>query len=213
MLEFPSEGLIKNNFVKLKTPDSILEVDHYFLSNNEANILFDVIDKKVIWEQQEILFYGKHHKIPRLTAWYGDEKAAYKYSGILNTPLTPFEELQKLLLRVEKACATKFNSVLLNKYRTGNDKVSWHSDNEKEFGVNPIIASLSLGQERRFDIREINYKDYHEDEKRIEHIPLNNGTLILMKGTFQHEWQHQIPIQKKINEPRINLTFRNVIYD
>ena len=206
MLDFPSEGLIENPVVKTKTPGSSLEVDHYFLSSFSAKEMFNIIDEKAKWEQKQILFYGKYHNIPRLTAWYGDEKAAYKYSGVLNIPLKPFIELQNLIEKVEQVCGAKFNSVLLNKYRDGNDKVSWHSDNEKEFGINHTIASLSLGQERRFDIRQI-------DGLEIEKIPLNSGTLLLMKGAFQHEWQHQIPIQKKITSPRINLTFRNVIHD
>ena len=206
MLEFPSEGLIENQVVKTKTPGSSLEVDHYFLSSFNAQEMFNIIDEKAKWEQKQILFYGKYHNIPRLTAWYGDEKAAYKYSGVLNIPLKPFSELQNLIEKVEQVCGAKFNSVLLNKYRDGNDKVSWHSDNEKEFGINPTIASLSLGQERRFDIRQI-------DIGEVEKIPLNSGTLLLMKGRFQHEWEHQIPAQKKITSPRINLTFRNIIHD
>jgi alkylated DNA repair dioxygenase AlkB len=97
-----------------------------------------------------------------------------------------------------------FNSVLLNLYRDGNDKVSWHADDERELGINPTIASVSLGAVRRFDLK---HKDDADQKLQLE---LSSGSLVVMKGALQHHWLHQIPTQKKINDPRINLTFRTI---
>jgi alkylated DNA repair dioxygenase AlkB len=177
----------------------------HFLSQSESLNYFNFLDTNVNWQQTQISMYGKTYDLPRLTAWYGDEGTEYKYSGILNRPLPWISELLILKEKIERICNCEFNSLLLNKYRSGLDKVSWHQDNEKEFGVNPIIASLSLGAERRFDIRNLaNTKVKHS-------FQLSAGSLIVMKGDFQQNWEHQIPVQKKILAPRINLTFRKVL--
>ena len=110
--------------------------------------------------------------------------------------------LQKIKSLVESVCETNFTTVLLNYYRDGNDGNGWHADNEKELGINPVIASLSLGAERNFQLK------HNLDTSQKKNIILENGSLLLMKGTTQHFWKHQVPKTAKPVGSRINLTFR-----
>ena len=176
-----------------------------FLTEIEAQNYFKILNSTINWRQEEIKYYGKIYPVPRKTAWYGYEGFDYSYSGINCSPEPWTKELLNIKLKIEKLLPEEnFNSVLLNLYRDGNDKVSWHADDEKELGINPTIASLSIGVTRRFDLK---HKDYPELQYKFELTP---GSLIIMKGALQHNWLHQIPIQKKINQPRINLTFRTI---
>ena len=156
------------------------------------------------WETGFIKIFGKTHQIPRLQAWYADNKIEYTYSG---------KKLQRhnwnnLLLdikeKIESITSFEFNSVLANLYRDGNDSMGLHSDDEKELGKNPVIASLSLGE-----TREIHFK--HKNKKLNLIIPQASGQLIVMHGKTQEYWKHEIKKTKKIKKPRINLTFRNII--
>ena len=176
-----------------------------FLKQKEAEEYFNILSATIHWKQEEIQYYGKTYPVPRKTAWYGYDGLNYSYSGINCNPEPWTKELLELKIKIEELLPEQeFNSVLLNMYRDGNDKVSWHSDDEKELGTNPIIASLSLGATRRFDIK-------HKLEPELTHkFKLTNGSLIIMKGAMQHHWLHQVPVQKKISEPRINLTFRKI---
>jgi alkylated DNA repair dioxygenase AlkB len=149
--------------------------------------------------------YGKEILLPRLTAWYGDENARYKYSGIVNIPLPWTEELLLIKHKVEEISQTKFNSVLLNYYRNGNDSMGWHSDDEKELSTNPTISSVSFGATRNFQFKHKSVK------KSNQNFLLNNGSLLIMKGETQHNWLHQVPKTKTIIGERINLTFRAVL--
>ena len=176
-----------------------------FLKQNEADDYFNIFRESIHWKQEEIKVYGKTFPFPRKTAWYGYEGFNYSYSGLNLNPEPWTTELLELKLIIETLLPhDKFNSVLLNLYRDGNDKVGWHADDEKELGTNPTIASLSLGATRRFDIK-------HKKEEGLKHhFELTNGSLIVMRGAMQHHWLHQIPVQKKITLPRINLTFRTI---
>jgi len=174
-----------------------------FLSSQEAVKYFNELQKNVKWNQETIKLYGKVYPVPRETAWYGDEGTNYTYSGINCNPLPWSDELLQLKTRIESIIPeASFNSVLLNRYRNGNDKVGWHSDDEDELGKNPIIASVSLGATRRFDLR------HKADKTKMLKIELKPGSLLIMKGALQHHWEHQIPQQKRIFDERINLTFR-----
>lgn len=185
--------------------DSDLWYMKNFLKHKEANHYFERLLKNTEWSQEYITIYNRTVPYPRLISWHGDQGYAYSYSGA-QMDLKPWtEDLVQLKKDIESFLpGHHFNSVLLNLYRNGNDRVSWHSDHEKDWAVNPVIASLSLGATRRFDIK---HKTVHGLEHKFE---LTNGTLVIMKGAFQHHWLHQIPVQKKITEPRINLTFRKV---
>jgi alkylated DNA repair dioxygenase AlkB len=145
--------------------------------------------------------YGKQVLFPRLTSWYGDKDKPYSFSGITLNPHAWSEELLIIKSKIEPISETVFNSVLLNLYRDGNDSISWHTDAEKELGRNPIIASVNFGAERKFQIK-------HNETGEIHDIILKHGSLLIMKGELQHFWKHQIPKQKNINKPRVNLTFR-----
>jgi alkylated DNA repair dioxygenase AlkB len=177
-----------------------------FLTSTEAKKYFDILQNTINWKQEEIKYYGKIYPVPRKTAWYGYEGFDYSYSGINCNPEPWTKELLDLKKEIEKLIPNEdFNSVLLNMYRDGNDKVSWHADDEKELGMNPTIASLSIGETRRFDVK-------HKDNPDLKHqFELTPGSLIIMKGALQHNWLHQIPVQKKVTKPRINLTFRTIV--
>ena len=160
--------------------------------------------KSIDWKQENLKIFGKEVKTPRLTAFYGDKGVTYKYSGRQFLGLQWISELFEIKEKTEDAAKVKFNSVLLNYYRNGNDSMGWHSDDEPELGLNPIIASVNFGQQRRFDFRS---KSYHQ----LKHnILLANGSLLLMKGNIQHHWQHQIAKSKQPMNGRINLTFRQI---
>ena len=151
------------------------------------------------WKSETITVWGKQHRQPRLTAWYGE--AAYTYSGLSMTPL-PFTPLQLTIkAAVEAACGQRFNSVLLNYYRDGRDSMGMHSDDEPELGSRPVIASLSFGATRGFILK-------HKHTKQTVKLDLPSGSLLLMSGDTQRYWSHGINKSAKVLTPRINLTFR-----
>jgi alkylated DNA repair dioxygenase AlkB len=190
----------------LPLPDAEIYFWREFLTADQSNLVFAQLIQTVAWRQDKIKMFGREHLLPRLTAWYGDAGKAYSYSGITMAPLPWLPALQTLKETIETAAGYPFNSVLLNYYRHGQDSMGWHSDDEPELGPNPVIASLSLGQSRRCDLR-------HKYDKNIPkyQLWLASGSLILMQGPTQHYWQHQIPKSTKLNEPRLNLTFRYII--
>lgn len=164
--------------------------------------LQDVKFKNIEWSQDILKMYGKEIYCPRYSAWYGDEGKNYAYSGLKLSPKPWNEGLVNLKQRIDQMAQTEFNSVLLNWYRDGDDYMGWHSDNEKELGINPIIASLNFGATRRFLFRNNNDK-----AQKIE-FQLKNGSLLIMKGAIQHFWEHAAPKEKAVKKSRINLTFR-----
>lgn len=156
------------------------------------------------WKQDWINFYGKRSPLPRLTSWYGDRGKTYTYSGIRSQPNEWNKGLLYLKEAIEACAGVKFNSLLLNWYRDGDDHLSWHSDDEKELGVNPIIASANFGATRDFIVRR------KDDNSQKITFPLKHGTLLLMRGELQHFWEHSIPKRKKVRGSRFNLTFRRI---
>jgi alkylated DNA repair dioxygenase AlkB len=157
---------------------------------------------EIPWQQDHITVYGKTHAQPRLTALYGNEGKPYGYSNIVMHPHHWNPLLMFIKNELEEVCEENFTTVLLNYYRDGKDSNGWHADNEKELGRNPIIASLSFGAERFFHLQHNSLK-----EQKLK-IKLEHGSLLLMKGTTQHFWKHQIPKTTLPIGPRINLTFR-----
>ena len=156
------------------------------------------------WETGFIKIFGKTHQIPRLQAWYADNEIEYTYSGKKLQRHNWNNLLLEIKEKIENITSFKFNSVLANLYRDGNDSMGLHSDDEKELGKKPVIASLSLGE-----TREIYFK--HKNKKLNLLIPQASGQLIVMHGKTQEYWKHEIKKTKKIKKPRINLTFRNII--
>lgn len=176
-----------------------------FIPPKEATQMFETLCDETPWQQDDIKVFGKVYAQPRLTALYGINQKTYSYSNIEMTPhaLTPI--LADLKQKVDQTCEANFTTMLLNYYRDGKDSNGWHADNEKELGINPIIASLSFGQERFFHLK-------HRTDKSLKHkILLQHGSLLVMKGETQHKWLHQIPkTARKING-RINITFRIIL--
>lgn len=168
-----------------------------------ADLLFDILSSELLWQQEEIVIFGKPVKVPRLVCWYGDPNAVYRYSGVEHRPLPWHRQLLLIKQRIESFCGVQFNSVLANLYRDGNDSMGWHADKEKELGRNPFIASLSLGGGRLFKLR-------HNKTKQALDLRLQHGDLLLMGGALQHYWRHCVPKTGKQSTPRINLTFRRV---
>lgn len=192
-------------FEKIALMDGEIWFMPNFMPPDKANSYFRILLDTIKWRQEEIKLFGKTHPVPRETAWYGYEGFNYKYSGILCNPDTWTKELLEIKKVIEHFLPSEnFNSVLLNLYRDGNDKVSWHADDEAGLGTNPVIASVSLGATRRFDLK-------HKTEKDQKfQLELQPGSLVIMKGALQHHWLHQIPVQKKIKNTRINLTYRTI---
>lgn len=188
---------------KISLPQAELDYRADFLSQTKADALLLCFRQSLNWRQDSIKLYGKVVKIPRLQAWYGDADSTYRYSGLTMTPLPWTEELWELKQRCEQACGHRFNSVLANWYRDGNDSMGWHADSEPELGDNPVIASVSLGACRNLDFRHI-----RSDEKY--RIALAHGSLLIMQGATQHYWQHAIAKTRRVSEGRINLTFRYI---
>jgi alkylated DNA repair dioxygenase AlkB len=168
----------------------------------DSNFYMQKFINKMPWQQKSVLMYGKEVITPRLTVWYGDPDVDYSISGSSARPLLWTKELLEIKSKIEPLAGVKFDSVLLNYYRDGNDSVSWHSDNDGIPGRNRIVGSVSFGQERNFDIRN---KENHQLKYSI---PLENGSYLLMKEGFQENWQHRIAKSTKPMDARVNLTFR-----
>ena len=161
------------------------------------------LSKNIQWRNDESVIFGKHYITRRKTAWYGDRPFNYTYSKIKRTALPWTNELLEIKHIVENNESTKFNSCLLNFYHDGDDGMGWHADNEKELKKNSVIASVSLGAERKFSFK-------HKKNKEKIDLMLGNGSLLVMKEQIQNHWIHQLPKSKKVREPRINLTFRTI---
>ena len=186
----------------LDLPDAEIIYFPHFYDQLIADAMYAELQKDILWQQDDIKVYGKIYPQPRLTALYGDEGLSYSYSNIKMVPHPWNILLQKIKTAVELAAKTNFSTVLLNNYRDGKDSNGWHADNEKELGINPIIASVSFGAERVFQLK------HNTDKSQKAAITLQHGSLLLMKGTTQHFWKHQIPKTAKPIGTRINLTFR-----
>ncbi len=175
--------------------------DKQFLKPELADKLYEVIKDKTPWNQEKTRF-GK--MMPRLTMWYADPGLKYEYSGVVHKAVEwPFY-LTKIREAVQSSSGSKFNSILLNYYRDGKDSIGFHSDNEKELGLNPVVASVSLGSERVFVIK-------HIKTKETQRHTLTHGSLLVMGGTMQSFWHHSVPKTEEEVGGRINLTFRNII--
>lgn len=187
----------------LPMPDADVTLYPAFFSDQEAAHYFDALRQSLLWQQDDIKLYGRKVKIPRLQAWYGDKEAHYAYSGLQMVPNVWTPELQHIRQTCEQVCNTRFNSVLANLYRDGQDSMGWHSDDEPELGQRPVIASVSFGQVRDLDFR-------HKISGQKQRLSLPHGSLLIMAGDTQQYWQHGISKRARIAQERINLTFRMI---
>jgi alkylated DNA repair dioxygenase AlkB len=184
--------------------DGELYLLNKFYPSCDADRLFALFKTELAWQEEEIFIFGKWCKVPRLMCWYGDAGATYRYSGVDHQPLPWNDELRSVRKKTEQRCQCTFNSVLANLYRNGSDSMGCHADDEKELGVNPVIASLSFGDERLFRL-------HHKRRKQTVDIQLGHGDLLIMAGVLQHHWVHSLPKTKSLKMPRINLTFRKIL--
>lgn len=185
-------------------PKNLLEFREHFLTLDESDILLSQLLNHTPWKQRAQTMYDKKVLTPRLTAWYGDSEKSYKLGGSEFEVNEWTPELLSLKNRIEEVFGHEFNSVLLTLYRDQNDSVAWHRDKESRYGDRPVIASLSLGQTRKFDCRKLNrYQSRYS-------IPLPHGSLLMMKGDFQEYWEHRIAKSAFHMKERINVTFRLV---
>ena len=196
LFESQSEPLI------LDLPDAEIIYYSQFFDTELADSIFAQLMHDIPWQQDDIRVFGKIHPQPRLTALFGNEGKPYSYSNITMQPHPWNLLLQQLKTQIEAVAQTNFTTVLLNQYRDGKDSNGWHADNEKELGINPVIASISFGAERTFHLKHNTRADLKKS------IVLQHGSLLLMKGTTQHFWKHQIPKTTKPVGTRINGTFR-----
>lgn len=187
----------------------MIDADVSILRDLDTHAPHEVIFKKLLietkWQQREMNMYGRKVLQPRLTAWYGDRDRSYVYSGIKNVPMPWTDLLRELKRRIEDCTDESFNSVLLNYYRDNNDSMGFHSDDERELGPDPTIASLSLGDKRNFLFKHKSRKDLD-----LVTVPLFSGSVLLMRGATQRNYMHAINREKRPCGPRINLTFRRV---
>ena len=191
-----------HNSITTELKDGKILYDRNFLSSVEASRYFKILRNETAWQQDQIKVFGKEYDQPRLTALYANNNFPYSYSNVTMYP-SPFSAtLLEIKEKVEQQLKKEFTTCLLNLYRHGQDSNGWHADNEKELGKNPIIASVSLGAERMFHMK------HRTDNSQKIKINLIHGSLLVMSGSTQHYWLHQIPKTKKHVEERINLTFR-----
>ncbi len=171
---------------------------------SSADHYVEVLMKTIDWKNDEAFIMGKHIITKRKVAWYGDEAYSYTYSNRSKTALPWTKELLELKKISEEQADTTFNACLLNLYHNGDEGMAYHSDDEKALAKDSAIASLSFGAERRFLFK-------HKQTKETVTLFLENGSLLVMKDETQTNWLHRLPTSKKVNQPRINLTFRTMV--
>jgi alkylated DNA repair dioxygenase AlkB len=170
----------------------------------EADALYAALVEGIDWQTEDVVIFGRRQRVPRLVAWHGERQARYTYSGTLHEPLPWTPALSTVRRRVTALCGFDFNSVLLNRYRDGLDGMGWHADDEPELGRNPVIASVSFGEVRRFRL-----KHRRRPEHRLD-MDLPHGSVLLMSGSLQHHWLHALPKTDRPCGERINLTWRRI---
>lgn len=186
----------------LKDADIVYYPD--FFTTEESHNYFNRLLENTDWQEDDITLFGKTYKQPRLTALFANNNKPYSYSNITMHPKLFTKELELIKYKVEIIIEKPFTTCLLNLYRNGQDSNDWHSDDEKELGINPVIASVSFGATRKFKLK------HKTDPLQKLTIELQSGSLLIMKGSTQHFWKHQIPKTKKEVGKRINLTFRYI---
>jgi alkylated DNA repair dioxygenase AlkB len=169
----------------------------------DADRAFRALLDDAAWEERHIVLFGRRIPQPRLVAWAGD--IPYRYSGQTLEPRAWSEPLRRLLDLVCAHTGVPFNHVLLNRYRSGKDSMGFHADDEPELGAEPPVASLSLGATRRFVL-----VPRRGARQRLV-VPLEHGSLVVMRGRCQAEYRHGIPKDSAVTDERVSLTFRRIL--
>ena len=194
-----NSSLIKANNLSVKYIENFFDFD-------QSQLYMKHLTNDIKWKREKIRMWGKEIVTKKRIAWYADEGKSYTYSGSTFYPVQWTEVLLEIKKQVEHYIRFQFNSVLLNEYKSGEVGMGWHSDDEKELGIDPIIASLSFGANRDFIFK-------HKTDKSFEKIKihLKSGSLLIMSGSTQHYWKHSLPKRLKVRDPRVNLTFRKIL--
>jgi len=192
-----------SEFIRLP-PDGRLHYDESWIKGAQADALFETLKTELDWQQRPIRMFGREILQPRLTCFYGKPGVTYRYSGKTLEAEPWCGELRDLGDRLNAELDQGFNSVLCNLYRNGEDSMGWHADNEAELGRNPVIASVSLGAVRRFRLKP-------RESGAARALELDHGSLLVMSGDLQHHWLHELPKARRVEGPRINLTFRRIV--
>lgn len=190
--------------INLLPGDGIVHYYSSIFTQAKALHYMDSLLHNIEWKNDEAIIFGKRIVTKRKAAWYGDEGFAYTYSKITKKALPWTSSLLELKAMVEQQTNEVFNSCLLNLYHDGNEGMAWHSDAEKDLQKDGAIASLSFGAARKFAFK-------HKQNKETVSLLLENGSLLLMKGTTQTNWLHRLPPATLVKKPRINLTFRTIV--
>ncbi len=182
------------------------EVNYYgpTLSQKETQYYLQELLNNISWQKDSVIMFGKHIVLDRKVALYAGEEQSYTYANIERIALPWTTALLKLKALVEEKSGETYNSCLLNLYHSGKEGMGWHTDAEKELLEKGAIASLSLGAERSFVFK-------HKESKHKVSVLLQNGSLLVMKGSTQKKWLHSLPKSSKVHTPRINLTFRTIL--
>lgn len=187
---------------RIELPGAELTWVEGFIGGAGADALFEELSQQEGWRQDSLTMFGRQIPIPRLHRWYADRGQSYSWSGITMEAERFPASLDKTREELKTRTGTWFNTALANLYRDGNDSVSWHADDERELGPKPLIASLSLGAPRKFRMRR---RDDHAE--RFE-LTLTHGSMLVLGGDTQQEWEHCVPKTRKVVSPRVNVTFR-----
>lgn len=184
--------------------DGIVNYFGRVFSEKEANHYYNILLNSIAWKNDEAIIFGKKIITKRKVAWYGEKEFEYTYSKVTKKAHLWTPELLQLKKKIETKSGETFNSCLLNLYHSGEEGMSWHSDAEKDLKKNGAIASVSFGAERKFAFK-------HKETKETVSLNLQHGSLLIMKGATQTHWLHRLPPTKKIQSPRVNLTFRTIV--
>ena len=197
---------LDKNSSLVKADNLYVEYIENFFDFDQSQLYMKHLTNDIKWKREKIRMWGKEIVTKKRIAWYADKDKSYTYSGSTFRPDQWNELLLEIKKYVEQYMNFQFNSVLLNEYPNGKVGMGWHSDDERELGIDPIIASLSFGANRDFIFK-------HKTDKSFENIKihLKSGSLLLMLGSTQHHWKHSLPKRLKVREPRINLTFRKIL--
>ena len=197
---------LDKNSSLIKADNLSVEYIENFFDFDQSQLYMKHLTNDIKWKREKIRMWGREIVTKKRIAWYADEGKSYTYSGSTFHPDQWNELLLEIKKHVEQYIRFQFNSVLLNEYPNGKVGMGWHSDDERELGIDPIIASLSFGANRDFIFK-------HKTDKSFENIKihLKSGSLLLMFGSTQHHWKHSLPKRLKVREPRINLTFRKIL--
>ena len=183
-------------WITIRDGGQLLHQQHFY-SAEEASALFAWLQTEIAWKQETV----RGNPLPRLNAWFADTGLRYSYSGLSHVGSGWLPKLEEIKQKVEAASGTKFNSLLLNRYRDGKDSIGFHTDAEPELGENPVVATVSFGSVREFILK-------HKKTKETLTYPLTSGSLLVMGGSSQHHWLHAVPKTDDEVGERISLTFR-----